>query len=140
MDEKICIRMLQEHGVKPTSNRIVIAKTLAKCHSPQSMRELESTILTIDKSNIFRTLSLFREHHLVHVIEDGEGCTKYELCYSHDHDEDEDEHVHFFCERCHKVVCLLDTPVPTVSLPRGYELTGTNFLVKGLCPDCAKKL
>lgn len=139
MDEPAITRLLAEHGIKPTANRIIIADALARETWPMSMHELEEKILTIDKSGIFRTLTLFREHHLVHDIEDGEGSVRYELCLSHDDDEDDDLHVHFFCEQCHRTFCLDDTPVPPVSLPRGFLMSSVNYMVKGTCPDCARK-
>ena len=117
MGKEQCVSFLTEHGIKPTANRIVIAETLASADCPMSVKELEYRILSIDKSNIFRTLMLFKEHHLVHVIEDGDGGLKYELCLSRDHKVDEDEHLHFFCERCHKTICLHEIPVPIISLP-----------------------
>ena len=139
MGKEQCIALLTNHGIKPTANRIVIVKALAATEHPLSMKELEYSILSIDKSNIFRTLTLFKAHHLVHVIEDGNGGIKYELCLSHDHEEDEDEHVHFFCEQCRKVFCLHEIPLPAVSLPADYEPHGINFVVKGLCPKCRKR-
>ncbi len=139
MDEQKSIELLLEHGIKPTSNRIVIIKALWVAEGPVSMKELEYSILSIDKSNIFRTLMLFHAHHLVHAIEDGDGGTKYELCHSHNEEEDEDEHVHFFCECCHKTYCLHEIPIPAISLPLGYEQHGINFLVKGICPHCKNK-
>lgn len=136
MDERHTTQLLTEHGIKPTANRIVIAKALAAEGRPMSMKELEGSIQTIDKSNIFRTLTLFREHHLVHTMEDGSDTVRYELCFSHDEDEDEDLHVHFYCERCRRTFCLYDTPIPAITLPHGYEQTSVNYMVKGLCPKC----
>ena len=139
MGKEQCICLLTAHDVKPTANRIVIAEALAAADCPMSMKELEYSILSIDKSNIFRTLMLFKAHHLVHVIEDGNGSVQYELCLSHDDKEDEDEHLHFFCEQCHKTFCLHDIPVPDISLPADYELRSINCVVKGLCPKCRKQ-
>lgn len=139
MDEHTTTALLAEHGIKPTANRIVIAKALAAESRPVSMKELEARIQTIDKSSIFRTLTLFRDHHLVHTMEDGSDTVRYELCFSHDEEADEDLHVHFYCERCRQTFCLYDTPVPEVSLPRGYEQTSVNYMVKGLCPKCRGK-
>ena len=137
MSGKECETLLASHDIKPTANRIVVAKTLAAAERPMSLSELEYKILSIDKSSVFRVLTLFREHHLVHVIEDGGDGVRYELCHSHDgHAEDDDQHVHFYCERCHRTFCLHDTPIPTVSLPEGYRLTSINYMVKGLCPEC----
>jgi len=139
MNSEECEKLLASHDIKPTANRIVVARTLAAAERPMSLSELEYKILSIDKSGIFRTLTLFREHHLVHVLEDGGDGVRYELCYSHDgHHEDDDQHVHFYCERCHRTFCLADTPIPTVTLPEGYEPQSINYMVKGLCPDCAK--
>jgi len=139
MNSEECEKLLASHDIKPTANRIVVARTLAAAERPMSLSELEYKILSIDKSGIFRTLTLFREHHLVHVLEDGGDGVRYELCYSHDgHHEDDDQHVHFYCERCHRTFCLADTPIPSVTLPEGYESQSINYMVKGLCPDCAK--
>ena len=133
-----CEMLLASHNIKPTANRIVVVRTLAAAERPMSLTELEYKILSIDKSGVFRALTLFREHHLVHVIEDGGDGVRYELCHSHDgHAEDDDQHVHFYCERCHRTFCLTDMPIPTVSLPAGYELHDINYMAKGLCPECS---
>lgn len=132
-------KMLNDHGIKPTANRIIIVNALASEHSPVSMTALERQLHTIDKSGIFRTLMLFKAHHLVHAFEDGEGQVEYELCTSHGVDEDEDMHVHFYCESCHRTFCFYDTPIPSVDIPCGYEMDSINYMIKGLCPDCARK-
>ena len=138
MSSEDCEALLVAHDIKPTANRIVVAKTLATAERPMSLSELEYKILSIDKSGVFRALTLFREHHLVHVIEDGGDGVRYELCRSHDsHAEDDDQHVHFYCERCHRTFCLHDTPIPAVQLPHGYHLASINYMAKGLCPECA---
>lgn len=140
LSQQECEALLREHGVKPTANRIVIVKELSVAERPMSLTELEYKILSIDKSGVFRTLALFREHHLVHVIEDGGDGVRYELCHSHDgHEHDDDQHVHFFCEVCHRTFCISDMPIPSVMLPEGYTLTSINYMAKGLCPECANK-
>ena len=135
-----CEKLLASHDIKPTANRIVVARTLAAAERPMSLTELEYKILSIDKSGIFRALTLFREYHLVHVLEDGGDGVRYELCHSHDgHAEDDDQHVHFYCERCHRTFCLTAVPIPAVALPDGYELTSINYMAKGLCPECQRE-
>ncbi len=136
MNEQQCVELLLQHGVKPTANRIVVLKALAATERPLSLTELEYKILTIDKSGVFRALALFKEHHVVHVIEDGGDGVRYELCHSHDGHKDEDLHVHFYCERCRRTFCLEDIAVPEVDLPEGFEMTSVNFMVKGICPEC----
>ena len=113
-----------------------MARALSQAERPLSLTELEQVLETMDKSSIFRTLSAFREAHLVHVLEDaGEGM-RYELCYSHDEHHDDDLHVHFYCTSCHRTFCLWDIPVPEVEVPTGYLPESYSFLVRGLCPEC----
>lgn len=137
MDEQHLIILMERHGVKPTANRILVAKALASEHRPLTMAELEDRIGSIDKSGIFRALTLFKERHLVHVLEDAEGA-RYELCYSLNHQEDNDMHVHFHCERCGQTFCLEDTPLPCIDLPEDYTMQSATYVVKGVCPKCKK--
>lgn len=139
MDETTCVKLLEEHHIKPTANRIVVVKALESSMQPQSLAELERKISTIDKSNIFRALTLFKEHHLVHVIEGGSEGVRYELCHSHDNDHDEDIHPHFYCEECQQTFCLDYTEIPNVKLPKGFEQKSANLMIKGICPDCKNK-
>lgn len=139
MDENTCVSLLQKHGIKPTSNRILVVKALAAEENPSSLTELEDKIVSVDKSGVFRALTLFRDHHLVHSIEDGEGGIKYELCFSHDDSDDDDQHVHFYCERCHKLFCLYDIPIPHVPIPSGFTRESENYVIKGICEECNKK-
>ena len=138
MDEATCVNLLEEHGIKPTANRIVVAKALASSMNPQSLAELERKIVTIDKSNVFRALTLFKEHHLVHTIEGGSDGTKYELCHSHSHEHDDDQHPHFFCEVCQQTYCLEGMEMPALELPEGFEAHTANYIIKGVCPHCRK--
>jgi len=130
--------ILTEHGVKPTANRLLVAEALQKSGRPLSLSELEEQLVTMDKSSIFRSLSVFREHHLVHVIEDGGDGVRYEICHSHDEEGDDDVHAHFYCECCHRTFCLHDVPVPQVEIPEGFEMHTINYMVKGICEDCRK--
>ena len=138
MDETTCVKLLEEHHIKPTANRIVVVKALESSMQPQSLAELERKISTIDKSNIFRALNLFREHHLIHAIEGNSDGMRYELCHSHSHEHDDDQHPHFYCEQCQQTYCLDYTEVPEVRLPEGFEATSSNLMIKGICPHCKK--
>lgn len=138
MTEYEILHILGERGIRPTANRLQIVRALAAAGRPVSMTELETALETIDKSGIFRTLTLFREHHLVHGIEDGTGL-RYELCHSHEEGHDSDLHAHFYCEKCGRTFCLEDIPVPQITLPEGYLPETVNYLIKGLCPTCSRE-
>ena len=136
MEEKDCVRLLEEHDIKPTANRIVVVRALCASMLPQSLAELEHKIATIDKSNIFRALTLFREHHLVHAIEGSSDGTRYELCHSHDKEHDDDQHPHFYCEVCQQTYCLDGVELPKPAVPQGFEIRSVNYIIKGICPHC----
>ena len=129
--------LLTAHDIRPTANRITVVRALTQADRPLSLLELDARLVTIDRSNIFRTLTLLRDARLVHVLEDGADGVRYELCRRHDDGPgDDDLHVHFYCERCRRTFCLPELPLPAVPLPEGYLMTGINYMVKGICPNC----
>lgn len=129
--------ILTAGGIKPTANRILVVRALLNSKSPMSLIELETALETMDRSSVQRVLTLLSEQDVVHVMEDGRGVSKYEVCHSHDHhDHDDDHHAHFYCEKCHKVYCLEDVTIPHVPVPEGFMVKGANFMLKGICPKC----
>ena len=136
MDKQDYKQFLEKHGIRPTANRILVAEIVDRSARPLSLAEIEDQLLSLDKSSIYRCLMLFKEHHIVHVIEDGSDSVRYEFCHSHSANDDDDLHVHFHCERCNRTFCLYDVPVPKVELPDGFVLFSVNYMVKGICEKC----
>ncbi|MCM1029137.1 MAG: transcriptional repressor [Pseudoflavonifractor sp.] len=129
---------LSAHGIRPTPNRRLVLAALDGATCPIALADLETILDTVDRSAIFRSLNLFRSIGLVHVIDDGSGSTKYELCREESHTlAPAHLHAHFHCSRCGATVCLPDIPVPAVALPPGYIASDANFVVTGLCPSCS---
>ena len=139
MNTEQILAHLARHNVKPTANRILIAEAISQYNGPVSMKELETKLQTIDKSRIFRTLTLFSNQHVVHQMEDGNDIVRYELCMSNDDETDSDMHAHFYCEQCQRTTCLPEVDIPEIHLPEGYKLSNVNFMLKGICPECAAK-
>lgn len=129
--------ILEERGIRPTPNRILLVRALERATSPLSLAELETLLDSVERSAIFRSLNLFRSADLVHAIADGSGSTKYELCRESHACTPGHLHAHFHCSRCGATICLPDTPVPVVTLPEGYTASEVNFVVTGLCPRCS---
>ena len=137
MDE--CLEKLAKRNIKPTAMRLLILRTMMQSHQAVSLLDLENKLDTVDKSTIFRTITLFLSHRLVHSIDDGTGSLKYAVCDNECMCGVEDLHTHFYCEKCHKTFCLENTHIPQVTLPKGFSLQSVNFVLKGVCADCAKK-
>ena len=139
------VRMLGQRGIRPTANRLLVLRVLAAENCALSLVDIEARIGTVDKSSVFRVLTLFLSHHMVHCVDDGTGMMKYALCSPHCHCGEEhhhglgDLHTHFRCERCGRTFCLRGLPVPSVPLPEGFVLNSANYVLVGLCPECSHK-
>lgn len=130
---------LIQKGIKPTPNRVLVARCLDGFHHPVSMADIENQIDSIDKSSVFRVLMRFVEKDVVHVIDDGSGSLKYELCRGEAGHSLEDMHIHFKCELCGRIFCIESEHIPTIHLPEGFSLFTVNFVGKGICKDCAQR-
>ncbi len=138
-DEELCLHFTQTE-IKPTANRLLIARALEKSEQAMSITDLETALETIDKSTIFRTITLFRDHHLVHEIDDGSGSLKYALSTNTTDQNPKHQHVHFWCEKCQRTFCLQNMEVPMVNLPKGFTVNAINYVMKGICPKCARQI
>lgn len=132
------VDILSKRGLKRTNGRIRILEIfLANEGMGLSESDIENRMAgSLDRVTIYRTLSTFQDKHLLHRIADDEGVIRYALCQpncSHQHVHD---HVHFKCSNCKKTECLSNDLTAEISLPSGYIITETNFLVVGLCADC----
>lgn len=127
---------LIEHGVKPTAVRILVWQQVARQTETFTLNDMERLMPNMDRSSIFRALRLFVDHHLLHEIDDGSGHQKYCLCRCHDGKHI--NHIHFSCTICGKTYCLEDQIIPVVSIPEGFEMHETEYIIKGICPDCKK--
>ena len=130
---------LDKRSIKPTSLRVLILKTMMQEHRAVSILDLENLLDTVDKSTIFRTITLFLSHHLVHSIDDGSGSLKYAVCGNSCTCSVEDLHSHFYCNNCQKTYCLEGIDAPVVELPMGFTLQSINYVLKGICSECSDK-
>lgn len=132
--------MLERAGIRPSPARTLTLKILAESGAPLSALDIEQCLETVDRSSITRTLALFTDSHLVHVISDGSGSMKYEICSDCLSDaRHSDEHAHFHCRVCGKTVCLTRFALRFPELPEGYVAENATFVITGLCPDCSRK-
>lgn len=137
--ENKCIEKLNRRGIKPTAMRVLILRTMMSIPSAVSLADLEEELDTVDKSTIFRAITLFHAHHLIHCIDDGSGALKYAVCSDDCDCSMSDLHSHFYCERCHRTFCFENIHVPVVNLPDGFTVSSVNYVLKGVCPACAAR-
>ena len=139
MENSEYLDRLKKRGIKPTSLRVLILRTMMHENRAVSILDIESELETVDKSTIFRTVTLFLSHHLIHSIDDGSGSLKYAVCGNSCTCAVEDLHSHFYCNSCHKTYCLEGIDVPVVELPVGFSLQSINYVLKGIGFVCSTK-
>jgi len=131
-----CCEILEKAGIKPTAVRILVYKTIMDTEESFSLADIEARLLSVDRSSIFRALTLFSSHKLLHTFEDGSGSLKYCVCHNHGECTPDEWHCHFYCEKCKKTYCLEDDAIPLVALPKGFTARELNYIIKGVCANC----
>ena len=130
--------MLQDHHIKPTAQRLGVLSTFVRKKGAMSLSVIQQSLgKDFDRITLYRTLQLFEEKGLIHKIPD-KGIPSYALCkhdtIAHVHD---DNHVHFKCITCDKTYCLDEVEIPEIVLPGKYQARKLNFLIEGVCAQCA---
>jgi Fur family ferric uptake transcriptional regulator len=129
---------LLKHGIKPTAVRLLVFKAMTGQREVVNLADLETELKTVDKSTIFRTLTLFRQQRLIHTVDDGSGSLKYALCDDECECRPEQQHVHFHCTHCERTFCFRDAAVPLITLPNNFSAESINYVIRGICSDCRK--
>ena len=130
---------LENAGIRVTAVRLLIWRQVRHGFSDAfSLADLESALPTVDRSTLFRTLTLLTEAHLLHDIDDGSGAQKYCVCHLDDTRHCEG-HVHLTCRVCHRTFCLTNVRIPQVPIPDGFEPEEAEYVVKGICSNCKKR-
>lgn len=127
---------LSNAGIRVTAVRSLIWRTIReKISNAFSLADVQNLLYTVDKSTIFRSLTLFADQGLLHLIDDGSGMQKYCVCHCHDH-EHHHGHVHMTCTVCHKTWCIEDVEIPAVPVPEDFEVSEAEYIIKGVCKKC----
>ena len=123
-------------GIRVTAVRTLIWREVRHGFSDAfNLADLEAKLPTVDRSTLFRTLTLLTDAHLLHEIDDGSGTQKYCVCHLDDTRHCAG-HVHLTCLRCHRTFCLNNVRIPPVPLPQGFVPEEAEYIVKGYCADC----
>lgn len=133
------IRMFEARKMRVTAARVVMLGLFLREGVALSQPEIERTLQdSCDRVTIYRNLSAFLEHGILHKVLDDQGAMKYALCppacdpsHAHHHN-----HVHFKCDRCGNTQCINEVEVPPIRLPEGFSPKEINILIQGICAVC----
>ncbi len=128
-------RILKSHNLRITDGRMDILEFFIERGKALSVKDLEDRFQEYDKVTLYRTLSSFTEHGVLHKIPDDTGTVSYGVCHDtctsaeHHHD-----HMHFKCKSCGAIECL-DEHLPDIVVP-GYDIQEINLILQGVCSEC----
>ncbi|SFR78775.1 Fur family transcriptional regulator [Anaeromicropila populeti] len=131
--------ILQSHQLKVTKNRMIILTILENSILPLTAEDIYDTCLKTTKMNystVYRTLSVLYDKGILLKTYNLDGILSYKL--------NSNDHKHFLtCTKCNKSIpiafCPLTALETNLAEETGFQITGHNLEITGLCPDCIKQ-
>lgn len=119
-----------------TQPRVRVLATLLEAQHPETHADLQKRLPDLDRVSLYRCLDwLCEQDHAFHLT-GADGVRRYGF---KDPTQDHAAHPHFQCMTCGVTECLPPMQAPLARLPRGYRLTSTDVLARGVCPGCSQK-
>lgn len=132
-------QLLKDHSLRLTQGRADVISVFLNRNIAISHGDIEADVDgKYDRVTIYRTLKSFLEKGLIHKVLDDAGATRYALCsdncseINHQHN-----HIHFKCQVCDETTCLEHVNIPDVTLPQGFRMADSNYLITGTCDKCS---
>ncbi|MDR1406052.1 MAG: transcriptional repressor [Prevotellaceae bacterium] len=131
------INRLQQHGIKPSLQRISIMEYLMKNYTHPTadiiFNNLYPAIPTLSRTTVYNTLKLLAQQGAISELTIDEKNVRY--------DADISLHAHFRCKHCGSVYDLPiehQPPIAVKTIP-GFEITESHLYCKGYCKKCKTK-
>ncbi len=133
------VAYLKQKGIYITPARRALFLAFIQHEEALSQRQL-SAILNggFDRVTLYRTLELFLQKGIIHVVPGIKGRLLYTLSIKNVRyaSPDHKKHLHFICTACGKATCLESIPAPVFQLPEGFTGMDTEVVVHGICCSC----
>ncbi len=132
-------KMLRDHELKATSQRIALLKLLNNTYkhfdAEELYLELHKRQKNVSRATIYRSLEALVDQELVNKLDFGDGRMRYECSRGGD-----DHHDHLICEQCGKIVEFLNIEIEAQQLAvceeNGFLPTTHTMYIFGICADC----
>jgi Fur family ferric uptake transcriptional regulator len=129
--------LLERSGLRPTRQRVAVLGVLAAERNDATAQEIHAVLAgsgeRVGLATVYRTLAALSECGAVDALSHHPGETCYRLC-------SEEHHHHLVCERCHRVVELVDCDLDFWLIERarahGFTISTHSVEATGICADC----
>ncbi len=132
-------KVLREHELKATSQRIALLKLLNSTNehfdAEEIYFELHKQQKNVSRATVYRSLEALVDQQLVSKLDFGDGRMRYERSR-----EDDEHHDHLICEQCGKVIEFfnLEMEAQQLSVCEDHDFipsTHTMYIF-GICAEC----
>lgn len=132
--------ILEKSNLKPTKNRKEILSIVKIASSPLSANDIYNECfkrLNINLSTVYRTLDKLTTKGILLKTLRQDGISYYQI--------NDNTHKHYLvCNRCKEVIaidkCSFNLEEKEIEKSTGYQITGHNIEITGICPKCINKL
>lgn len=131
MSNDAIFKLLSQHGLKCTHQRLDVLGTLINANSPMTADMIFSQLNNISRSTVYRILEKLTESGIV-IREAFNGSTEmyYEAALM--------THRHYaVCLGCHKMQYIDDCPVHDAKVSH-FTVTGHRLELYGYCDECGR--
>ena len=129
--DSTALQILEQHGIRPSVQRLQVVDFLNKNHIHPTADEifsaLQPEIPTLSKTTIYNVLRLLESGGVVREVTIDEKNVRWELVIG--------EHAHFKCDVCGKIFDV-KMPEMTSDLPEGFVARDVDVYYHGECPEC----
>ncbi|MDR3353750.1 MAG: transcriptional repressor [Synergistaceae bacterium] len=132
----VVLRLLKSARLRVTKHRKAILRSLLESGRPVSHSEINRDLPDLDRVTLYRTLSAFVRAGIAHQVQGPDGSWRF-CAHSMKEKGCPGNHPHFLCTACGTMICLTGHTLERLEVPEGYEVSGKQFVVYGLCAKCA---
>lgn len=131
------ISVLRAKGHRVTPQRLIVLDAICELSAHATIADIQAKVYdldpTIDRSTIYRALSVLTEVGLIVEAEMGDQGAVYTIA-------GESHHHHLICRACGKVITIdQDALIPAVKNIReryNFHIQPDHLTLKGLCESC----
>jgi Fur family ferric uptake transcriptional regulator len=130
--------LLRSARLRTTPVRTAVLSQLLRYGRPVSHADLwgRKKIRDFNRVTVYRTLLTLQKRAIVHAVQGTDGAWRY-CAHALSREQCPGNHPHFVCTRCRRMSCLLGQTMPYVKVPEGTVVEAKQFVVYGICAECA---
>ena len=137
--DSVYAQKMQEKGIRPSFQRIVIYKYLAENKNHPTVDAVYSALSplhpTLSRTTVYNTLHLFAQNRLIQQVNIEDDQARYDVETS--------PHMHFKCIKCGKIIDIFHEKIRdfysscTTLLPEHFTTEHSEINIWGVCAQCS---